>query len=690
MRIGIDVGGTFTDVVMIDDRNGRFHYAKVSTTPPKLWDGVLNGIEKVLEKAGATINDVDYIVHGTTIGTNALIEKKGAKTGLITTEGFIDILEIGRVQRPQEGLYDFSVDNPLPLVPRYLRKGVTERVGSDGRVIKALDEASVREAIVFFKEQGVETIAVSLLFSFINPDHERRIAEICQVIFPEAYVSLSSDIAPEFREFERTSTTVINAYLQPIMKRYIQRLTKELETKYGRLDLRIMQASGGTITAEAAERFAINTVNSGPAGGALAGAFIGEVTNREKIITVDMGGTSFDIGMVDGGIPTVTSDAKFEGYPVKIPIIAIDTIGAGGGSIAWIDRGGVLNAGPQSAGANPGPACYGRGGKLPAITDANLILNRLNAEYFLGGELTLDREKSYHAIKENVADPLGLSVEEAAAGIIKIVNANMAKGIGVNSVEKGYDAREFTLVAFGGAGALHSVELAAMMGISTVIVPQLSGNLSAFGLLVSDARHDYVQTVAKNVPDINSDDLHAVFRTLEDKGVAQLTEESFDAKNMEITWSADLRYDGQSYELNIEFDRKEAFGPADLAAAVERFNQMHQKLYAYSSDKETVQFVNARVTAVGKNPPVRLAKKELAEGSGEQAIKNRRPVYYEGLGFVEVPIYERDLLRPGDQIVGPAIVEETISSTVLPPRTTCHIDEYGNLVVTVGGENHES
>ena len=683
MRIGVDVGGTFTDIVLCDDRTGNLYYTKASTTYPNLWDGVLTGIDKILAQAGIGFGQVDYVVHGTTIGTNALIEKKGARTGLITTGGFVDVLEIGRVQRPKEGLYNFWVDTPPPLVPRYLRQGVVERVGAQGEVVLELDEDSVRRAVACLKEQEVESVAVCLLFSFLNPAHERRVGEIIQELFPECYVSLSSEIAPEFREFERTSTTVINAYLQPIMKRYINRLTRELRGRYGEVDLRIMQASGGTITAEAAERLAINTVNSGPAGGALAAAFVGTLTGKNKLISVDMGGTSFDIGMVEDGRPKTTSEAKFEGYPVKIPVIDIDTLGAGGGSIAWIDSGGVLNVGPESARAIPGPACYGRGGTKPTVTDANLVLNRLNPEYFLGGEIFLEREKACRAIEEHVAGPLGISVEEGAAGIIRIVNANMAKGIGVNSVEKGYDVREFSLVAFGGAGALHAAELAADMGIGTVIVPAVSGNLSAMGLLVSDARHDFVQTLTQRLSGVKGEEIAAVLRNLEQKGMAQLGEENFAGENMEILWSADLRYEGQSYELNVPVDRVDSLGPEELNRLARRFHELHDKLYAYSSEAENLQLVNLRVTAIGKTPELRPVREALNPGDGSRGLKQSRPVYYPGIGFVEANIYERDRLQPGDSFPGPAIVEEKISSTVIPPGYSCLVDEYRNLIITL-------
>ncbi|HBY93596.1 MAG TPA: hypothetical protein DEP84_06440, partial [Chloroflexi bacterium] len=379
MRVGIDVGGTFTDVVLIDDTTGKISYTKTLTTPGNPAQGVLNGIEKILGITGATMADLDYMVHGhgTTIGTNALIERKGAKTGLITTAGFRDVLEIARVERPDEGLYDFNVDIPEPLVPRYLRIGVKERIGSQGEVVTPLDEEDARRAVRFLKSQGVQTIAVCTLFSFLNPSHEQRIKAICQEEFPEAFVSLSSQVAPEFREFERTSTTVLNAYLQPIVQRYIETLDRMLRETYGPVEVRIMQASGGAITSEMAKYKAVNTVNSGPAGGAVASCFMGRLTGDLKLITIDMGGTSFDIGLVEDGQPRVTADSSFEGYPVKIPALDVEAIGAGGGSVAWIDRGGALNVGPQSAAADPGPACYGLGGDQPVVTDANLVLGRL-------------------------------------------------------------------------------------------------------------------------------------------------------------------------------------------------------------------------------------------------------------------------------------------------------------------------
>lgn len=681
MRIGIDVGGTFTDMVLVDDRTGKAHLTKTLTTPHHLSEGVITGIKKILSIAGKNIEDVDYIVHGTTIGTNALLERKGVKTGLITTEGFRDVLEIGRIQRPAEGLYDFNVDNPEPLVPRYLRLGVKERVDSKGDIVVPLDETSVREAVAVMKKEKVASVAVCLLFSFLNPKHELRIREIIREMAPEIYVSLSCEVAPEFREFERMSTTVISAYLQPIVQTYIETLQKELEENFGRVDLRVMQASGGCMTAEAARENAVQTVNSGPAGGAVAGAFIGKITGIPNLVSVDMGGTSFDIGVIAGGTARVSAEGKFDGYPLRISAVDVHAIGAGGGSLAWIDKGGILNVGPKSAGAEPGPACYGRGGTQPTVTDANLVLGRLNADYFLGGEMKLDLARAKAAILEHVARPLKLSVEEAAYGIVKVVNANMCKGIAVSTTQKGYDVREFALVAFGGAGPLHAMEIAETLGIRKVVIPLFCGAFSAVGLLVSDTRHDYVQTIMKQEDKIEPDELTAAFRALEKKAIEQLKSENIEPNRMRILWSADLRFTGQSYELNTPVDRKRLTAK-DIKKIAERFAKLHEQIYAFTAVDEVVEFVNLRVTGIGKSPVLKLPRCVRGSRSPEKkAFKGKRPVYFDRKGYIRCPIYERSLLRAGNVVKGPALIEETLSTTVITPGHLARIDQYGNVIV---------
>ncbi len=681
MRIGIDVGGTFTDIVLIDDVTGQIHYTKVLTTHDDLAKGVISGIDKILGMVGTAFGQVDYMVHGTTIGTNALIELKGARTGLLTTQGMRDVLEIGRIERPAAGLYDIFVDTPIPLVPRYLRLDVKERVGADGQVVVPLDEQSAREAVRFLKKQEVESIAIAFLFSFRNPSHEERVREICQEMFPEAAISISSEIAPEFREFERTSTTVINAYLAPVVERYLDNLEGQLRERYGDVDLRIMQASGGSMTTGMAKHRAVNIVNSGPAGGALAAAYVGRLTGNEQVISVDMGGTSFDVGVIDGGEPRVAPESQFEGFPVKIPILDVQAIGAGGGSLAWIDEGGALNVGPESAGSDPGPACYGLGGEQPTVTDANVVLGRLNADYFLGGEMELYPEVAAKAIKQHIAAPLGVSLEEAASGIIRVVNANMERAISVNSTEKGYDVREFALLPFGGAGPLHAVELAQDLDMKRVVVPPYAGTFSAVGLLVANTRYDYASTVAKNEEELAPEELLAGFRELEAQGRAQLKSQKVPEDQIEILWSADLRYEGQSYELSTPVKWKENLTREDIREIVDLFHGLHHRIYAYGSVDERVEFVNLRVAAIGKVPAVSLAHTGGAGGDADVARKGTRPVHFPAEGFIETAIYDRALLRPGAVVRGPALIEEIASTTVITPRFEGTVDEFGNIVI---------
>jgi N-methylhydantoinase A len=683
MRIGIDVGGTFTDIVVIDDLSGRIHYTKVLTTHGDLARGVIGGIDKILGMVGNSFEQVEYMVHGTTIGTNALIERKGARTGLLTTEGMRDILEIGRIERPAAGLYDIFIDTPLPLVPRYLRLDVRERVGAEGEVVVPLDEDSARQAVQALRNQAVESIAICFLFSFRNPAHEERVREICEEVFPEAAVSISSEIAPEFREFERTSTTVINAYLTPVVERYLDNLEGQLLDRYGEVDLRIMQASGGSMTTEMAKHRAVNVVNSGPAGGALAAAYVGHLTGDEQVISVDMGGTSFDVGVIDRGEPRVAPESQFEGFPVKIPILDVEAIGAGGGSLAWIDEGGALNVGPESAGSAPGPACYGLGGERPTVTDANLVLGRLNPDYFLGGEMKLYPELAEAAIIKHVAEPLGVSLEEAASGIIRVVNANMERAISVNSTEKGFDVREFALLPFGGAGPLHAVELAEDLEMKKVVVPPYAGTLSAVGLLVANTRYDFASTVAKNEDQLAPEELLSAFKELEDRGKARLKAQKVSEDQIEILWSADLRYEGQSYEISTPVVRKDTFTRADIDEIVRQFHDLHYRIYAYGSVDEKVEFINLRVAAIGKVPEISLAHTGAGDGDAEVARKGSRSVHFPSEGYTDTAIYDRALLQPGHTVRGPALIEEVASTTVITPRLEGTVDAYGNIIISL-------
>ncbi len=682
MRVGIDVGGTFTDVILVDEKKGKFDYAKTPTTHHDLADGVLNGLDEILQISGRKAKEIDYLIHGTTIGTNAIIEGKGSRVGLITTQGFEDVLEIRRVARPKEAAFDFEVDNPPPLIPRYLRRGIVERMNSKGEVFTPLDEKSVRDTVEFLKAEKVEAIVISLLFSFLNPKHEQRVAEICREIYPKALVSLSSEICPEFREYERTCTTVMNGYLGPVIKRYMDNLTSRLNQKYGALRLHIMQSNGGSMTAEVAADHSAHLINSGPAGGAMATAFISKLTGNDYAIGADMGGTTFDISIIDKGMPRNTTWGGVGEYPIKLPMVDMKTIGAGGGSLAWVDQSGVLNVGPQSAGSNPGPACYGWGGTLPTVSDANVILGRLNPKYFLGGKLPLYPEKAREAIKEHVAGKMKLSVEEAALSIVRIVNANMAKGISGVSVQRGYDLREFILVPFGGAAANHAVDIASELGISKIVVPPMCGNFSAVGLVVADVSHDYVRTLAKKQHDIDLKHLLDVYRRMEKEGIRQLKEENVQERDILIEWSADLRYEGQSWELATPIKRTATLGPKELQAILASFHDLHNKVYSYCEPKETVEFVNVRVKAIGRNPSLTLPKEKKHPTPLSKALKEKRPIYFRDKGFVDIPIYERDLFGIGTKFPGPCLIEEMISTALIPENWVGEIDEFKNIIIT--------
>lgn len=681
MRLGVDVGGTFTDLVLIDDDNGRIRYTKTATTPADLAQGPLTGLEKILERVETSMEAVSYLVHGTTIGTNALIERRGARVGLITTRGFRDVLEIARIERPDEGLYDMNVDLPEPLVPRYLRLEVDERIGADGAVVQALDRQSVIDALETLKQEQVQAVAVCLLFSFRNPAHELEIREICEEVLPGVPVSLSSDIAPEFREFERTSTTVINAYLAPVTERYLDRLESELEARYQDVDLRIMQASGGAMTVGMARQRPVQMVNSGPAGGALAASLFGQLADEGKIVSVDMGGTSFDIGLIVDGVPRLKSEGEFEGYPVKIPLMDVEGIGAGGGSIAWVDAGGALNVGPQSAGADPGPACYGQGGERPTVTDANLVLGRLNPAYFLGGEMELDVEAARQAIQQSVADPLDISLDEAAAGILRVVNANMVRGISVNTTQKGFDVREFSLLAFGGAGPLHAVDLGREMKVRRVIIPPYCSVFSAFGAVASDVRYDEVKTVALAQEQVTAETLRELFEQLERESLEKLARAPDRADGRRIHWAADLRYEGQSYELTVPVGAStgERLNERAVADTIEQFHDLHQRIYEYGDPQERIEIINLRVAVVDEVPELRLEAQ--AGDQGEPEVHSEREVYFSDEGMRKTKVYRRPQLQSGHELVGPSLVEERTSTTVIPPGVSAHVDPHGNLVV---------
>ncbi|MBV9231961.1 MAG: hydantoinase/oxoprolinase family protein, partial [Chloroflexi bacterium] len=558
LLVGVDTGGTFTDIVLLQD--GKFKVHKILSTPDDPSRAILQGLSQL-----DVLGDLSVLVHGSTVATNAVLERKGVRTGLITTSGFRDVLEIGRQTRPK--LYDLRVQKVPPLVPRALRVEVIERLNERGEVIVAFDEDSLKAAIAALQAADVEAVAVSLLFSFTNPTHERKVIE--QARAAGFYVSASSEVLPEFREYERTSTVVLNAYVGPLIDRYLARLEQGIPQQTA---LRIMQSNGGSISGVTARREAARTLLSGPAAGVVGAAFVAEASGIAQAITIDIGGTSTDVALISGKI-TETTDGKIGGYPIKLPMIDIHTVGAGGGSIAWFDLGGALRVGPVSAGANPGPAAYGQGGSEATVTDANVVLGRLIPEAFLGGTMSLDTERARAAIN-SIAERLDSTPEEAALGIIRIVNANMEAAIRVISVERGSDPRNFALVAFGGAGPLHACELAAALRIPRVLVPTVPGVLSALGMLVADTLKDYVRTVM--IPAEKAQEaVTSVLAELENQGRSDLLNEGIPAERIVLERYLDLRYVGQSYELIVPF-------PQDVAQAVNSFHVAHEQRFGYN------------------------------------------------------------------------------------------------------------
>lgn len=686
LRIAVDVGGTFTDATLWNPRGERLVAAKAPTTPADRAVGVLAAVRLALEVAGERPEHVRELIHGSTTGTNALIERTGAKVGLLTTKGFRDVLEIGRIMRPETGLYDVTVDRPPPLVPRRLRREAAERLDAQGRVLVPLRAADVEAAARFFAQEQVEAVAICFLFAFLDPTHEERAAEILARRLPGVPVSLSSRICPEIREYERTSTTVMNAYLTPVMGAYLDSLARQVKAALGEaVKLSVIQANGGSTAIAEARKKALTTVNSGPAGGVVAAAFYGRHHGRDRLVSVDMGGTSFDIGLVEDGATKVTTEGSFQDLPVRIPIIDLHIIGAGGGSIAWQDPGGALAVGPHSAGAQPGPACYGRGGTQPTVTDANLVLGRLSAEYFNGGRMPLDVEAARRAVAD-LAKAMGLAVEETALGIIRVVNANMVKGIAAVTILRGIDVRDFALLSFGGAGGVHAVDLAHALAMTEAIVPPLPGTFSAVGLLVTDVRHDHVAALGGIVSTaLDPAAIEAHYRRMEDEARAALAAQGFAAGSIDLVRTADLKVKGQTYELSLPLP---GHGPVDaraIAALLESFAQLYRSRYAFFFDGEPIELVNLRVAALGRNRPVALARPAPDGADPVRARKGERPVYFEKLGFVRTAVYDRERLRPRHRVAGPAVIEEETSSTLVPPGFAALVLDDGGLSIPIGG-----
>lgn len=676
-KIGIDTGGTFTDVVLFDEATKDISMTKVPSTPQNPADGILNGIRKITARKDIEPSALHLLIHGTTVATNAILENKGAKTALLVTEGFRDVLGIMRQDRPL--MYDFFAQRPQPLMPRHLRFEVRERMLYDGSVHTPLDEEQVKEIVAALKREKVAAIAICLLHSYVNPKHEIELKELLKAELPDIKISLSSQIVPEIREYERMSTTILNSYVHPIMEYYLNDLDRELkEIGFGE-EIHVMQSNGGIMSRKMAADQCINTAVSGPAAGVVGGVYLSQLAGSDNIITVDMGGTSFDICLAYQGKFALTKQTEIGGHAIKVPMIDIHTIGAGGGSIGWIDPGGALRVGPQSAGAVPGPACYKKGGTEPTVTDANLTLGRIDADYYLGGEMEVDRELSYKAIKEKIADPLGLSVEAAAEGMIRVVNAGMVKGIRYVSVEKGYDPREFAMVSFGGGGSLHALEMAEDLGIARVIVPLMPGVTSAWGLLMADFRHDFTHTYYKRENELDFGDLEAEFVAMERAANERMVAEQVENDQVVLQRKADIAYFGQGYELPITFPPG-AVTADSFDAVKEAFHCAHEEAYGYALREAELSLVNLGVSAIGRLPRPDLIKHPLESAGVEGAMKSHRRVFMSG-DFHDVAIYDRYKLRPGHTFAGPAIVEQQDTTTLVWPGQDCEIDGYSNLII---------
>ncbi len=684
-RLGIDAGGTFTDFVLAD-KSGQVRLFKALSTPQDPTQAIRNGLGLITEELGVTaehvISNCDLCINGTTVGLNALIQHKGAKTGLICTAGHEDSLEI-RLGHKEDGYrYDPEYPPATMIVPRYLRRGVSERVLSDGTVRTALNEDDVRAACELFLSEGVETVAISFVWSVLHPDHERRAAEIVRQMMPGVILTLGSELYPQVREYTRTSTAVVNAYLAPIMKRYVDAVDAYFRALGAKQPVRYYQSNGGLAIGQAMTDRSVYAINSGPASAPAAGQYVCEPFGKRDVISVDMGGTSFDITLTKDGLTNINKNIDFLRYRIGVPMIQVETLGAGGGSIGWIDEMGLMQMGPQSAGSDPGPACYGQGGTEPTVSDANLVLGYLNPDGLVGGRLPLDAKLAREAVKSRLADPLGLSVERAAYGMFTIVNANMVNGIRRVTVERGYDPRDFVLVGAGGATAAHITALAEEMGIGTIVLPKLASGLCAFGQIISDVKYNYMATAPLR---LDNDEAYAkidsLFNEIEAQGIAHLKDDGFAKKDIDIRRSLDMRYVGQVHECTVDIGTFKV-DARSIEKIKEAFHKRHEQLYTYSERHSTVEVVNIESTVYGRvEKPKRMA---IAKGKPvANALKAHREAVFSADGKrVRTPVYDGALIGAGAKIAGPAIIEEVTTTIVIQPGWVARLDESGSYLIT--------
>jgi N-methylhydantoinase A len=670
-RLGIDVGGTFTDVVLLSEETGEVRHTKVITSRADPAASVLEGVSRALREFAVDPEEVAAVLHGTTIATNALIERRGARTALLTSRGMRDVLEIGRQIRPS--LFDWFADKPEPLVPRGLRFELDERVNAKGEPLASPSEDETRAVVERLKSEGVESVAICFLFSFLRPEHEERVAAVVRREMPGASISLSSQVLPEYREYERASTTVANAYLTPILSRYAARLGTSLGEMGLSAKLHLLQSNGGVAPLESAREMAITTALSGPAGGVTGASHLSSSLGIRDVISMDMGGTSCDVCLIRDGLPSWTTEAPVAGLPVRVPMIAVEAIGAGGGSVIWVDSGGALRVGPHSAGSDPGPASYGRGGQLPALTDAHVVLGTVLPDYFPQKGIQLDAGAAAKALG-SVAEPLALSIEDAAVGAIRIINHHIAQAVRGISVARGHDPRDFVLLAFGGAGPMHACFVADELGIRRIVLPFAAGVFSALGAALADFRYDYVRTLPRRVKALEVAEVVAVHEEMEASARERL--DGLPVTAVRIDRSVDLRYVGQSFEINVPID-PDRYGKEEM---LEAFHRLHDENYGYSDTNEPVELVNVRLTAFGETPKPPAAAKSVS-GSAAEAILGRRavPSFEEGGVPVEFTLYDRTRFRPGTRLSGPAIVTDPNSTAIILPGWRGEVDAQGSI-----------
>jgi N-methylhydantoinase A len=684
MRIATDIGGTFTDLVGVTEE-GEMITGKSHTTVSSFEKGVLN----VIEDTGIEASSIDTFIHGSTIVINALTERKGVKTGLITTKGFRDVLEIARGNRPD--LFNLRYKKPRPFVDRYLRQEVKERLDFKGNIKTHLQKEEVKQAAEYLQKEGVEAIAISFLYSYLNPVHEIEAKKIIHELMPNISITASHEITKEWREYERTNTAVLNSFVQPIVSSYLSKLDTNLKELQINGNKYVMQSNGGTTTFEQMKLSPINMVESGPVAGIYGAAVLGEHIGEQNIIAFDIGGTTAKCSLIDNGEMKVDTNYYIEkndrnaGYPIKIPVVDIVEIGNGGGSIAKIDKTGSLKVGPESAGANPGPVAYGMGGHLPTTTDANLLSGRLSLKNF---DSDIEMNTIQQAIMDKIAEPLSISPEEAALGIIRIANSNMLQALKLISVRRGYDPRDFTLIAYGGGGAMHAPALAKELGIKKVVIPNASSVFASWGMLMTDLRHDYIQTFIKNIDKISPQEIDEVWEKLQRRAVYQFKEENMPQEKVTFFKFVDMRYKGQEHTVKVAYPNNN--WNESLKAQLEHsFHELHEMKYTYKLKDTEMEIVNIHLTALGKVEKPAIKKQYQEEWAIEEAVKERRQVLYEEDGWLEVLVYDREKITSEHVIKGPAIVEEKSSSTILYPQQNLKVDDFGNLIITIGDGTNE-